>query len=75
MSGDDRGDLRDHRKKQHFYLSTESSSGGSSYGRILKLSSLIEKSLTAFQEDLTYGLMAICPYVDRGGVLTPGWRG
>jgi hypothetical protein len=36
MSGDDRGDLGDHRKKQHFSLSTEKSSGGSSYGEILQ---------------------------------------
>jgi hypothetical protein len=43
MSGDDRGDLRDHRKNQHFYLSTANLSGGSSYGQILKSSSPIEK--------------------------------
>jgi len=67
MSGDDRGDLGDHRKKQHFSLSTENSSGGSAYGRILELSSCVRRVCGGeWGGGANNGQMAICPLVVRG---------
>jgi hypothetical protein len=66
MSGDDRGDLGDHRKKQHFSLSTENSSGGSSYGQILRSLSCLGKVFGGeWCGGTTNGQMAICPLVPR----------
>ena len=66
MSGDDRGDLGDHRKNQLFYLSIENLSGGSSYGEILRSSSCLGKVFGGeWGGGTTNGQMAICPLVLR----------